>query len=318
MNIRIGTRGSKMALYQASVVAQALQKAYPQFTSEIVPIVTDGERIKGNLQEFGGKGAFVRQLDIALVSGEIDVAVNCMKDIPHEHERTKSISIAAVLPRDDIRDVAICRVGQKYEDLPEGSVIGTASPRRQALIARSDKTFSSHYLRGSADTRIKKLDKGEVDAIILAAAGIERIDEQHRVSKYFSCDEFLPAIGAGIITIDCLSNDEKMHGILKKINHHETYSMMLAERALVNTLRGNCHTALGGYSSVSSLGEMSLTASVFSEDGLRAVSASLVRPLSKASELGTNVAQLLLEQGADELINPSQYNDISSGVGIRD
>ena len=248
MKLRIGTRTSKMAMYQAELVKSMLVHYQPSLMIELVPIKSDGDMVCSNKNVFDGKGVFIKKLDEALLSGVIDFAVNCMKDIPHDHERDAQIDIAAVLPREDIRDALVLRLGENIPDKKSASFcIGTSSPRRRAVLQTLFPQATVKELRGSCDTRVRKLDAGEVDALILAKAGLERIDLADRINEIYAPEVFLPPWGAGIITLDALKNNEPIISLLKKINHEKTYQAMLLERAFVNTIQGNCHTPMGGY-----------------------------------------------------------------------
>jgi hydroxymethylbilane synthase len=237
-----------MAMYQAKLVKSILMDYQPSLMIELVLIKSDGDMVCSKKNVFDGKGVFVKKLDEALLSGAIDFSVNCMKDIPHDHERNPKIDIVAVLPREDIRDVLILRRGENIPNKTTASFcIGTSSPRRKAIIQTLFPQATVKELRGSCDTRVKKLDAGEVDALILAKAGLGRIDLMDRINEIYEPEVFLPPWGAGIITLDALKNNQPIISLLKNINHEKTYQAMLLERAFVNAIQGNCHTPMGGY-----------------------------------------------------------------------
>lgn len=244
MKLKLGTRTSKMALFQAQLVQRLLSKQFPDWTIDILPIRSERDP---NLLMCGrddGKGVFIKKLDEALLKGDIDFAVNCMKDIPNEAERASGPKIVAVLPREDIRDVLLLRPGCQVND---ALTIGTSAPRRRVLAQQLYPNAMLKELRGSCDTRVQKMDNGEVDALILSKAGLERIQLAHRIHTVYAPNIFLPAVGAGIITLDALSDNRRVIQALQTINHAQTYHEMLIERAFVNTIHGDCHTPMGGY-----------------------------------------------------------------------
>lgn len=300
--IRIGTRGSRMALAQANMLQKLFLDAYPNIETTIEIVKTTSDVVKGSLKEVGGKGAFVREIDEALVDGRIDIALNCMKDIPGDHERTQGVITAAVLPREACEDALICRKGVEPKDLPDAPHIGTCSPRRVALLKKIYPKASISMLRGNADTRIGRLDNGDFDAIILAKAGLYRIGEESRITKTFSIEEMLPAAGQGVLTLDCKEGNNEIIEILQVFNHKETYAMMQAERGMLNTLRGNCYSAVAALATLEGNG-LRLVAKVMSPDGEREILAEGTVPsLEDASSLGLEVGESLLAQGARELL----------------
>lgn len=291
-----------MALAQANMLQRLFLEAYPRTETTIEIIRTTSDVVKGSLKEVGGKGAFVREIDEALVDGRIDLALNCMKDIPGDHERTPGVMIAAVLPREACEDALICRKGASIADLPESPSFGTCSPRRAALLKQLFPKAKISMLRGNADTRMSRLDNGEFDAIILAKAGLYRIGEEARITKTLTVEEMLPAAGQGILTLDCKEGNREIQEILAAFNHTESYAMMRAERAMLNTLRGNCHTAVAGLARIKQ-GALHLEAKVMSPDGSEQISVeSSVTSLSDAESLGRSVGEALLAKGAGAYI----------------
>lgn len=299
--IRIGTRGSRMALYQANQVLTLLQQKHDSVSFEITVIQSEGDLNQGNLHEFGGKGAFVRALDKALIEGRIDVAVNCMKDIPHSQERSPDITIIGALPREQIVDAFITKTGVLVNDLPGGSVVGSSAPRRQALLKRLYPHLECKSFRGSADTRVRKLDQGEVDVIILALAGLQRIGLESRVTELTDPNLFLPAIGAGIVTIDCLRQRVDLISMIAGVSDASTLFMVAAERSFINSIKGNCHTAIAGYSHVVN-NRIEMIAAVMSEDGETMLIEKDSSDLTEAETLGDKIANSLRAQGADRLL----------------
>lgn len=243
MNLRLGTRTSKMALYQASLVKDLLYASDSSLSIEIVPIKSDG-----NCSVFEGKGKFVKNIDTALITGEIDFSVNCMKDIPNDHERTKGIKIFSTLSRGDMRDALILGKLTSLDDLDKKNVvIGSSSPRRKAILKNIYPMSSVRDIKGNADTRVSKLENGDYDALVLSTAGLIRIGLEHKISKIYSVDEFTPALGSGIITMDSLCQNTTVKNVLRKINDHETYYEMIIERSILNQINGNCETEIGCY-----------------------------------------------------------------------
>lgn len=294
MKWRLGTRTSKMAMHQAKLVQALLIKQNPQCVIDIIPIRSEGDQAL-NKEVFAGKGVFIKKLDEALLQHEIDFAVNCMKDIPNDYERDARIGIAAVLPREDIRDALLLRAGCNV-GTDCTLTIGTSAPRRRAVLQKLYPNAVLQELRGSCDTRVKKLDAGEVDALILSKAGLERIDLADRIHSVYPPEIFLPPLGAGIITMDTLKSNQAVRDLLQTINHSATYDEMLLERAFINTIHGDCHTPMGGYIYYAD-NQMHVQATVFSQDLCEAYQASVVAPMhTDPQELGVALAEKILVQ----------------------
>jgi len=297
--LRIGTRSSEMALFQARTVATRLEHCNPGLRCEVLPIETSGDRVLGKLSEYGGKGLFVRELDTALLEERTDLSVNCLKDIPNDLERSSGIRIGCVLRRDDVRDTLICRSAFSETDLEQhGGRIGTSSPRRRAILSRLYPQARIIDIRGNAGTRLRKLDAGDFDAIVLASAGLTRIGAQNRITRFYEHSEFLPAVGAGIISVDFAIGREQLAGVLESINDSETFFQMQVERALLNTLKGTCLTAVGAYTRIS-VGEVCVMAAVYSQDGKHEVVQTVRGNIQdEPSELGSRLGKALLVGGA--------------------
>jgi hydroxymethylbilane synthase len=296
MKLKLGTRTSKMAMHQAELVKSLLQQRYPALEIELVPMKSDGD-IPTFSKTFDGKGVFVKKLDEALLNGTIDFAVNCMKDIPNDHQRTPNIAIAAVLRREDIRDVLILRADVSKEQIHTvGFCIGTSSPRRRAVLRALYPNAVLKEIRGSSDTRVRKLDEGEVDALILAKAGMERIGLESRMSAVFEPNEFLPPLGAGIITMDALTDNENVIAILQGINDAQTYWEMQLERTFLNEINGDCYTPIGGYIEYKA-DNAHVHATVFSNTSELACSATVITKRNQdPTELGLILAEKILSQ----------------------
>jgi hydroxymethylbilane synthase len=303
----IGTRGSQMALCQANQVAHMLRSHYQQDEFVVAVIRSQGDTFQGNLRDIGGKGAFVRSLDEALLQETVHVAVNCLKDIPNDLERTSGITIAGVLPRSDIREVLIARSGLSLRELAVGTRVGTSSPRRAALLRRMFPDLLAVPMRGSADTRVKKLDAGEVDALLLAKAGVERINLTNRITEIIPTEMLCPALGAGIVTMDVRAIDSEMKRLIGNISHLPTFQMMKAERGFLNGLRGNCFTACAGYSFLRDEQTISLNAQILSEDGSICIKGTRSGNVEIADSIGQELAQELLDRGGRSLIISNRY-----------
>jgi hydroxymethylbilane synthase len=246
--LRIGTRGSPLALVQAEMVRAALAAAHgwAEDVVEINVIRTSGDRIRDRpLSEVGGKGLFTKEIEDALLSGTIDLAVHSAKDMPTL--LPDGLMLAACLPREDVRDVFISREAATLRDLPQGAVVGSASLRRQAMVKRLRPDISVVPLRGNVETRIRKLDAGEVDATLLALAGLKRLGLADKATALLDVDDFLPAVGQGAVTIEARVDDAMTRGILAKIDHADTSVALLAERAFLGVLDGSCRTPIAGY-----------------------------------------------------------------------
>jgi hydroxymethylbilane synthase len=248
VTLRIGTRGSPLALAQAHMVRAALAAAHgwSEDAVEINVIRTSGDRIQDRpLSEVGGKGLFTKEIEDALLSGAIDLAVHSAKDMPTL--LPGGLLLAACLPREDVRDAFISRKAAGLRDLPQGAVVGSASLRRQAMVKRLRPDISVVPLRGNVETRIRKLDAGEVDATLLALAGLRRLGLADQATAPLDVDDFLPAVGQGAVTIEARIDDARTRGLLSGIDHVDTSVALLAERAFLAVLDGSCRTPIAGH-----------------------------------------------------------------------
>jgi hydroxymethylbilane synthase len=307
MKIRVATRKSKMAVTQTKQVVRALEAANPGLECELVEMHSDGcyDKFKGNIKDAGGKGVFIKRLELALLNDEADIAVHSLKDVPTDEELPEGLEIAATVEREDRRDVAVCREGESFAGLKPGSRVGTSSIRRAAQIRANFPYLEVVPLRGNADTRIQKLDDGEVDAAILAKAGLERINLQHRIDMVFEPDILCPALTQGILAIECRSEDKDVIDALAKINHEHTFICAMAEREMLKKLQGNCLTPVGGYCEVTQSGEnLRLIAMVAAEDGSEMVWTRQKMPYGQHLEIGRTAAEDLLSKGAAQFIKP--------------
>ena len=305
--LRLGTRGSELALYQANTVA-ALLWQHAHARCEIIVIKTSGDRLaEATLSQVGGKRLFVKELEDALVGGEIDLAVHSSKDMPAV--LPEGLDVGAVLPREDPRDAVVLPHGSApmaLEDLVRalgrGPRIGTSSVRRTAQLTRIFPGASFAPIRGNLGTRLRKLDGGDFDAIVLAAAGLRRLGSGSRISASLPVDVCVPAPGQGIIAVELRSDDARVRELLARIDDAAAAVALRAERTVVTRLGGGCQMPIGAYAEVS--GEsMTLTGIVVSPDGARAARGRASGAVEHATAIGGNVAEQLLNDGADEILD---------------
>lgn len=305
--IRIGTRGSKLALAQAEELRERLGVAHPELRAEgaieIVVITTTGDAVRDRaLAEIGGKGLFMKEIEEALVEGRVDLALHSMKDV--ETFLTPGTEIACVLPREDPRDAFLSPVADHIDDLPRGAVVGTSSVRRAALVRNRRPDLQTVLYRGNVDTRLAKLEAGEVDATLLALAGLNRLGLGARATRVLDLDEMPPAVAQGAIGAQCrvaeTEADIRLRGWLAAINDAESEIRITAERAMLATLDGSCRTPIAGHAVLAEDGALTLTGHVVSEDGARLHKACETGSADAAEALGQTVgARLLALAGAD-------------------
>lgn len=299
--IRIATRSSPLALWQANAVKRQLEKAHNQLTVELVPLVTEGDRfLEKPLIEAGGKGLFIKELEYAILKKQADIAVHSVKDMPAQ--LPDAFCLAAVCQRTDPHDVLI--LNNRYKtlgDLPKNAIVGTSSLRRQCQI----KAFYPHLqitsLRGNIDTRVRKLQEGQFDAIVLAAAGLKRLKIKTPVAYHFSAKELLPAIGQGAIGIECRHDDKKLLQYLKALDHAPSHFCILAERAVSYYLGGSCTMPLAAYAELNDE-QLTLNALIGQPDGKIILRAKKIGHCQQAEALGKTVADDLLRRGAQKII----------------
>jgi hydroxymethylbilane synthase len=299
--IRIGTRGSLLALKQSGMMKTALEKLWPDIAVELQVIKTTGDKITDvPLAKVGGKGLFVKEIEDALLDGSVDLAVHSMKDVPAA--LPNGLEIGAVPEREDPRDALIIRKGKTIGDLVLGAVIGTSSLRRAAQMLKMRNDFEIRNLRGNLETRLRKLEEGQYDAIILAAAGLRRMGWQDRITVYLDPSEFIPAIGQGALGIEVRSGDERIRRILAPLNHRDSAIAVQAERSLLIELEGGCQVPIGGHALISGK-NIELVGLVASLDGKEIFRAVGTAPLEDAVELGKRVAAELLNAGAKRILD---------------
>jgi hydroxymethylbilane synthase len=302
-NIRIGTRGSKLALWQTDWVQSELLKAHPSLTVQIIVIKTKGDKILDvPLAKVGGKGLFVKEIEDALLEGRIDLAVHSMKDMPSE--LPEGLTIGAIPKRENPRDVLVSKRGC-LADLPERARIGTSSLRRASQILSARPDVCIHPLRGNLDTRLRKLDAGDMDAIVLAAAGIRRLGLKHRITEYLDSRVMLPAAGQGALCIEARTGDERTGALLEGLDHAETRAAVLGERAFLHRLGGGCQVPIAAYGRIEG-GRFELSGLVAEPDGSRVFRSELAGPAVSSETIGTELAEKLMDQGAMTIIEKLQ------------
>jgi hydroxymethylbilane synthase len=299
--LRIATRKSKLALWQAEHVAQLLRAAHPGLAIELVPLTTQGDRIQDrSLAAIGGKGLFIKELEIAMRERRADIAVHSMKDVPAKVP--EAFQIAAVLERADAYDALIASVGiAKLEDLPPRARVGTSSLRRQSQLYAARPDLRIEDLRGNVDTRLRRLDSGDLDAILLACAGLTRLGLESRITVRLDPDVCLPAVGQGVIGIECRSDDADTRKLLSAIEHPNTRHVLDAERAFAEQLDGSCQSPIAAHAQLQA-DELQLTGLVAEPDGSRMFRDSIRGNIAHAASLGRQLAERLLAAGAAELL----------------
>ncbi|OQX22325.1 MAG: hydroxymethylbilane synthase [Desulfobacteraceae bacterium IS3] len=302
--IRIGTRGSMLALWQAnhikSAIEDILRTAGKQTRVELVIIKTKGDKfLDVPLAKVGGKGLFVKEIEEALSDGKIDLAVHSMKDMPSEIP--EGLCIGAIPERENPKDVLISKNNLRFGELPVGAVIGTSSLRRAAQLRCKKPDIVIVPLRGNLDTRLKKLESENLDAVVLAAAGVRRLGLEHRITEYLDESLMLPAVGQGALCIETRKDDPEIEPLLAGLDHAETRIVVMGERAFLNRLEGGCQVPIAAHGKIED-GRFSLIGLVADVDGTGIIRDTLSGPASESERIGTELAERLLSQGAKELL----------------
>ena len=298
--IRIATRKSALALWQAEYVKARLEQAHPALVVTLVPMVSRGDKLLDSpLSKIGGKGLFVKELETALLENEADIAVHSMKDVPMDFP--EGLGLFCICEREDPRDAFVSNTYASLDDLPQGSIVGTSSLRRQAQLLTRRPDLQIRFLRGNVNTRLAKLDAGEYDAIILAAAGLIRLGFEQRITSPISIEDSLPAGGQGAVGIECRSADPEIHALLTPLHHADTAVRVTAERALNKHLNGGCQVPIACYAVLEGE-QIWLRGLVGEPSGGVLLSADARAPRAHASELGVQVAEALLAQGAGDIL----------------
>ncbi len=296
--LRLATRKSPLARWQAEWVARLLQQA--GYRTKLVFVTTQGDRQqRAPIARLGRQGVFTREIQQAVLDGRADAAVHSLKDLPTEP--VSGLVLAAVPQRGPVQDVLVSRQGATLEELPSGAVIGTGSLRRRAQLLRRRQDLKFVPLRGNVDTRLRKLRQQECDALVLAEAGLQRLELQQHITQRLPLSWVLPAVGQGAVGVECRRDDDATRGILARIDDPATHQAVLAERAMLRTLRGGCLAPVAALARVLH-DRLSLQAMVLSHDGSRALQANLSGEPQEAESLGRQAAGELLDQGAAELI----------------
>lgn len=302
--VKIGTRGSKLALYQAELVKSKLLAVSPNLKVEFVIIKTTGDLRSGPIQNLG-PGVFTRELEGALLKRQIDLAVHSAKDMATE--LPTGLEIAAALEREDPRDCLVAR-GKKLMDLAAGAKVGTSSLRRKSQLRRLRPDLTLLDIRGNLDTRIRKIETGEYDGMVIAFAGLKRLGLSQKASDVFDQNQFLTQAGQGIIAIEIRTNEPSIQNLVKPLNHEETMTALLAERSFLRELEGGCLVPAGIVSKIKE-DRLTLTGSIFSLSGDREFKQTISGCLTEAEALGKKCARSILDAGGDKILNEIRQNE---------
>jgi len=298
--LRIATRRSKLALWQAEHVAALLGAAHPDTPVDLVPMSTQGDRVLDRaLAEVGGKGLFVKELEVAMRDGRADIAVHSMKDVPSE--LPPGFCIAAALPRANPLDAFLSLRHASFASLPKGARVGTSSPRRQSQLLNARPDLSLELLRGNVDTRLHRLEEGGLDAILLACAGLERLGLGARITEVLGIELSVPAVGQGVIGIECREDDARARGLLAALHHEDSFVRLTAERAFAQALGGSCHSPIAAHATLER-GTLTLRGFVGAPDGRETYRDVIQGDGTRAAELGRELAARIQDAGAGPLL----------------
>ena len=297
--IRLGTRGSQLAMWQSNWVKSELEKLGHQV--ELIRIKTEGDVATGSLAQIGGQGLFTKRLQVALQNNEVDLAVHSLKDLPTED--ADGLKISAIPMRETTSDAFVSSNYDRFENLPEGAIVGTGSVRRGAQLLHMRKDLQIKDIRGNVDTRLKKLDSEGYDAIILAAAGLRRLGWEDRITHDFHEDQLLPAVGQGALGLETRNDDEATVSAVSKLNHSDSFHRAMAERIMLRTLFAGCLAPVGAKTKVVD-GQLTLTGAVLSRDGQLKLIAEQTMAAESFKQLGEQVAKALFDQGAEAILRP--------------
>jgi len=299
-HIKLGTRGSLLAVTQSGWVKRQIEQNCPGTKVELVTITTKGDKILDvPLAKVGGKGLFVKEIEDALLAEKVDLAVHSMKDVPSE--LPEGLHVAIVPVRENPHDAFLSLTASSLDELPQGAKVGTSSLRRKSQIAVLRPDLDIRDLRGNLDTRLRKLDEGQYDAIILAAAGLNRLEMSERITSLFRADQILPAVGQGSLGIELRVKDKDLLEGLQFLHHQDTAIAVQAERAFLLRLEGGCQVPIGAYATIDG-DTITLTGLVASEDGRRVVKDHIIGKVGEAGRLGTSLAEEILSQGGREIL----------------
>jgi hydroxymethylbilane synthase len=302
--LRIVTRESPLAMWQANFVRDSLCSLHPHLQVDILGITTEADRLlDASLESLGGKGAFVKELEQALLNGQADIAVHSMKDV--SIELPDNLALPVVLKREDPRDVFVSNNFRNFSELPHDARIGTSSLRRRCQLKAKQAQFQILDIRGNVGTRLRKLDEGEYDALVLAAAGIKRLGLQDRINEYFSPESLLPAVSQGALGIETRADNEELIPLIEPLVDDVTHLCVKAERALNRRLGGDCHVPIAAHAQIEDR-QLSMHALVGRLDGSELIQSSLGGPAIDAEVLGDKLGQILLDMGAGQILQELQ------------
>lgn len=308
----IGTRGSALALWQAEHVKARLEMLQPGQRFELRRIRTEGDEITNvPLSRFGSRGVFVKEIEAALLAGEIDIAVHSLKDLPTQ--TPPGLVLAAIGEREDPRDVLVTRHGLPLAALPAGAVIGTSSPRRAAQIKAFRADLVTADLRGNLDTRLKKAERGDYDGVVLAAAGIHRLSASERIVEYLPVEVSMPAVGQGALAVETRESDDEVISIVRCLDHSQTRSSVTSERAFMKALGGGCQAPAGALAVVEG-GTLRVSGAVVSLNGQRILRAEAIGKPEAAVALGEQLALALLAEGAADILAEARAVEDDDGA----
>ncbi|ABA90298.1 hydroxymethylbilane synthase [Syntrophotalea carbinolica DSM 2380] len=298
--LRIGTRASRLALWQAEWVQQQLETLHPGLSVVLVPITTKGDKILDvPLAKVGGKGLFVKEIEEALYDGSIDLAVHSMKDVPSV--LPPGLILPCIPPREDPRDALVTPDGRSFAQLPQGARIGTSALRRQAQLLHRRPDLDIVSLRGNVETRLRKMEEEDMDGIVLAAAGLKRLELAERIAEYLSVDVSLPAIGQGALGLECREGDDRTLELIAPLHDADTAVAVRAERAFLRRLNGGCQVPLAAHATVAEQ-TLTMVGLVAEVDGGSLIKETLAAPVAQAEAVGCQLAETLLARGADRIL----------------
>jgi len=300
--VRIATRESALALWQAEYVKAQLEHFHQDINVVLVPMTTKGDIwLDTPLAKIGGKGLFVKELEVAMLEDRADIAVHSMKDLPVDFP--PGLDLEVICPREDPRDAFVSNTYASLSDLPQGAIVGTSSLRRQCQLKAKRPDLDIRDLRGNVNTRLRKLDEGQYDAIILAAAGLIRLKMNERIAQTIEPEEMLPANGQGAVGIECRINDDTIKSLLAPLECNTTRTRVLTERAMNKALEGGCQVPIASYSVISADGkDVHLRGLVGAVDGSEIIESEITGPVEQGEALGNTLAQELLSRGADKIL----------------
>ena len=309
-HIKIGTRGSQLALYQAEKVKATLESLFPDLKVELEIIKTKGDKILDvALSKIGDKGLFTKEIENALIDGSVDLAVHSLKDLPTT--LPEGLKLGAVLERGEFRDALVSLNGKKLSELGAGDIVATSSLRRQAGLMKMNNQIIIKDIRGNVNSRLQKMEDGYCDAMIMAAAGLQRLGLEKYITEIIDPEIIVPAVSQGAIAIEIRVNDPEVELLMQKINHPETWNAIIAERAFLAHLQGGCQVPLGCFSKVEN-GILTMNGFVASLDGSQFINESISGEISKGAELGVQMAEKMLGKGALGIlnqINPTKFTN---------